>query len=413
MTGLPEPSSPASGCDPDVRGRRNARRNPTSREMSLRILFCTLGYDTLAAGGAERQARLQAEELVRRGHSVTVVAPLLEGARSETINGVDIRRLPMIDRPIIRNVTYLPLLAMFLMVRIRRFDVIHVHVANLQADVAAIAARLLRRPLYVKVATGGPLGEVHRFRRVSRFTRYVGLRSAARVQAISDEIESDLLSIGVPRARVLRIPNGIGLTACAGVRAGADPDERARLQLPDGAVVVLFVGRFAAYKGVEDLLAAWAQLREGRSKRLVLVGQRHDAPDHARSHGADVVVRPWTADIGAYLRAADIFVLPSHSEGMSNALLEAMACGLPSIATRVGAAETMIEHGHNGVLVEPGDPDKLARALDRLIEDPDSRRRMGLAAAASVRSRFDIRGVVDRIEAAHFEMAGSARGRPR
>lgn len=380
MTGLPEPSSPASGCDPDVRGRRNAPpptlsepdvlahvgrgcpepgerevertgdprntaapfplewgtgdrvrhsrgcldppvsfaagrrpRNPIRREVSLRILFCTLGYDTLAAGGAERQARLQAEELVRRGHRVTVVAPLLEGARSETINGVDVRRLPMIDRPIIRNVTYLPFLAMFLMVRIRRFDVIHVHVANLQADVAAIAARLLRRPLYVKVATGGPLGEVRRFRRVSRLTRYVGLRSAARVQAISDEIESDVLSIGVPRARVLRIPNGIGLTAYAGVRAGANPDERARLQLPDGAVVVLFVGRFAVYKVVEDLLAAWAQLRESRSKRLVLVGQRHDAPDHARSHGADVVVRPWTADIGAYLRAADIFVLPSHS----------------------------------------------------------------------------------------------------
>lgn len=71
----------------------------------------------------------------------------------------------------------------------------------------------------------------------------------------------------------------------------------------------------------------------------------------------------------------------------------------------------MIEHGHNGVLVEPGDPDGLAHALDRLIEDPDSRRRMGLAAAASVRNRFDIRGVVDRIEAAHLEMAGSGRGR--
>jgi len=380
--------------------------------VSLRILFCTLGYDTLAAGGAERQARLQAEELVRRGHRVTVIAPRLEGSRSETINGVEVRRLPMIDRRIIRNVTYLPFLAMYLMLRMRRFDVIHVHVANLQADVAAIAARLLCRPLYVKVATGGPLGEVQRFRRVARLTRYVGLRTAARVQAISDEIESDLLSIGVPRARLLRIPNGTDLTELNDAGEG-DSGERARLRLPGDAVVTLFVGRFAAYKGLDDLLAAWTRLRGSRSRRLVLVGQRNDAPDHAVAQSDDVLIRPWTADIGSYFRAADIFVLPSHSEGMSNALLEAMACGLPAIATRVGAAETMIEHGRNGVLVEPGDPEGLARALDRLIEDPGTRRSIGLAAAASIRDRFDIRGVVDRVESAYLEIADSVRRRPR
>jgi glycosyltransferase involved in cell wall biosynthesis len=289
----------------------------------------------------------------------------------------------------------------------RRFDVIHVHVANLQADVAAIAARLLRRPLYVKVATGGPLGEVQRFRRVSRLTRYLGLRSAARVQAISDEIESDLLSIGVSRARLLRIPNGIDLTDRNDRGDGADPGERARLGLPGDAVVTLFVGRFAVYKGLDDLLAAWARLRGRRPRRLVLVGQRNGAPDHAVAQSDDVLIRPWTADIGAYFRAADIFVLPSHSEGMSNALLEAMACGLPAVATRVGAAETMIEHGRNGVLVDPADPEGLAQALGRLIEDPGTRRSMGLAAAASIKDRFDIRGVVDRIEAAYLEIAGS------
>jgi glycosyltransferase involved in cell wall biosynthesis len=381
--------------------------------VRLRILFCTLGYDTLAAGGAERQARLQAEELVRRGHRVTVVAPLLEGARSETINGVEVRRLPMIDRRIIRNVTYLPFLAMYLILRMRRFDVIHVHVANLQVDVAAIAARLHRRPLYVKVATGGPLGEVQRFRRVARLTRYVGLRTAARVQAISDEIESDLLSIGVPRARLLRIPNGIDLTDCNDCGDGADPGERARLGLSGDAVVTLFVGRFAAYKGLDDLLAAWTRLRGSRSRRLVLVGQRNGTPDHTMAQSDDVLIRPWTADIGPYFRAADIFVLPSQSEGMSNALLEAMACGLPAIATRVGAAETMIEHGRSGILVEPGDPEGLAQALGRLIEDPEARRSMGLAAASSIRDRFDIRGVADAVEAAYFEIAGPARRRPR
>jgi glycosyltransferase involved in cell wall biosynthesis len=112
-----------------------------------------------------------------------------------------------------------------------------------------------------------------------------------------------------------------------------------------------------------------------------------------------VTVRGWTSQPELLYRAADVFVQPSHVEGMSNALLEAMACGLPVVATTVGAAPQMIEDGVDGLLVPPGDSDALGKALERLLEDADLRQAMGRRAGESVRSRYSISDVADRIEA--------------
>jgi len=98
-------------------------------------------------------------------------------------------------------------------------------------------------------------------------------------------------------------------------------------------------------------------------------------------------------------RAADIFVQPSHVEGMSNALLEAMACGLPAVATTVGAAPQMVDDGVDGLLVPPGDPDALASAMVRLLGSPDLRHTMGAQASDHVHSRYSMSRVVDQIEA--------------
>ena len=91
-------------------------------------------------------------------------------------------------------------------------------------------------------------------------------------------------------------------------------------------------------------------------------------------------------------------MLPSHAEGMANALLEAMACGLPVVATRVGAAPSMVTDGESGLLVDASDVEGLAGALDRLINDPQLRARSGAAARQRVHERYSIGAVVDHIE---------------
>jgi glycosyltransferase involved in cell wall biosynthesis len=365
----------------------------------MRVLFCTLNYPPSPTGGAEKQAQLLGEALVRRGHAVHVVCPRTVGYRSETINGVRVHRLPRVNARPLRTVSYLPVLCAFLILHLRKYDLVHVHLANLQADVAVAVATAFRRPSYLKLAAGGRLGEIGRLSLVALVTRYYGIRHATLIQAISDEIASDVMRIGVPAERIRLIPNGVV------PRPRLTPADRAsargRLGLPSDALVVLFAGRLEREKGVDDLISVW---RAGKPEHgvLLLLGSAgikdpvsmEDLPDGAE-------FRPWSSDVASYMAASDIFVLPSHVEGMSNSLLEAMAAGVASISTRVGATPEMIRDGGNGLLVDPGDRDSLAAALEKLAGDRALRIRVGEAARASACETFDIDSVVARIEGAY------------
>jgi glycosyltransferase involved in cell wall biosynthesis len=364
----------------------------------LKVLFCTLAYYPSEAGGAEHQGRLQAEALVRRGHEVTVVCARRDQAKSGAINGVSVVRLANIRRQPFRQISYLASLALYLLIRLNNFDLVHVHLANLQADVAVAFARLYRKPSYLKLAAGGRRGEIGRMSKIAFITRLFGIRHATRVQAISDEIEADLEQIGVHGERVRRIPNGLDICQFRPPSSSEKAECRRALGLPEDAVIVLYMGRFARYKGVLDLLTAWQSLQPS-SATLLLVGTANT--ENSISEMPDLeglVVHPWTRDTLLYYHAADIFVLPSHVEGMSNALLEASAGGLAVVATRVGAAEEVVTHGETGLLVEPGDVAGLRGALTSLLGDPCLRARLGAAAAERVRREYAIEVVVDRIE---------------
>jgi len=387
-------------------GSKRAATNSTPGQQNLRILFCTLGYPPGPGSGAEQQARLQAEELVRRGHSVTVVCPSSPGVGSGDHNGVHVVRLPWPHgRWYLREVTYLPVLAAFLLVNAHRFDLCHVHLASRQADIAVLTARPLGCPVYVKVAGGGRGREISPTRAVKLVTRQAGLRDADTIQAISEPIAQELRGIGVDDSKIIRIPNGLATTRWS--QAGPEERQAARrgLNLPADAVIVLFAGRFARQKGLPDLLDAWAATPDLHRAKLVLVGSpAADDPTGPIEESDHVIVRDWTDDLQQYYWAADVLVLPSYAEGMSNTLLEAMCCGLPVVATTVGAATEMIRPEEDGFLIEPGDKSGLTKALTQLVDDSALRARVGAAAAATVRSRFAIERVVDEIERRYREV---------
>lgn len=366
-----------------------------------RILFCTWQYHPVPAGGAERQARLQAEELVRRGHDVTVVCPRVRGVGSGSVTGVQIRRLGRLGGGrvrYLRSISYFANLGLFVMRRGRRFEVVHVHLANLQADVVVAAARLRGVPTHVKVANSGVHGETRRLARVARLTRWYGLKHADSVQALSEETRRELLRIGVRDDRIVSIPNGVPAEP-----APPGPDQksaREALGLPAEGRIVLFQGRFARYKGLADLLEAWQKVaRPGWT--LLLVGEEAvDEPFGELPPLPGLVVHPWTSTPRLYLRAADVFVLPSHSEGMSNALLEAMSVGVAIVSSDTGAASEMLEHGRSGLVHTTGDVTGLARLLDQVMADGTLRER--LRAAARERSAvYSVDAVVDRLEAVY------------
>jgi len=365
-----------------------------------RILFCTLGYEPSPVGGAERQARLQAEELTRRGHIVEVVSPRWRGTRTERVCGIRVNRLPRIDRRPFRTITYLPVLFVWLLVNLRRFDIVHVHLANLQVDIVALAQRPRRVPTFVKVAAGGPRGELARMNRVAWATRYRGIRTADSVQALSSEIERELVAVGVPPGRIVRIPNGLRTDIFRPATSSERRAAREALGLPLDDLIVLWAGRFAQYKGVQDLTAAWAALTPTRPAVLVLVGEPAvDAPIGPLPLLPRMVLKPWTTGIEQYYRAADIYVHPSHADGMPNVVLEAMGCGLAVIATRVAAVPDMIDDQRTGLLVDIGAVEQLRRSIELLISEAGLRRSLGSAAARRVTETYSIARVVDLIEA--------------
>jgi len=370
-----------------------------------RVLFCTLGAEPGPVGGAERQAMLQARELVKRGYAVEIVCPRAHGTRTHCVDGVLVRRLPSVDRRPFRTLTYLPVLFVWLLRYLRSYDLVHVHLANLQVDVVGLTSRLVGVPMYAKLAAGGPRGEISRLRALAWLTRYVGIRSAHRLQAISAEIEADLIGLEIPRYRIVRIPNGLA----ADTYYPPTPAERAALRrhlgLPVDEVLVLFAGRFARYKGILDLIEAWRGLDHRREASLILVGEAAaDAPVGDLPVAPRMIVRPWASNVVDYLRACDVFVLPSYAEGMSNALLEAMGCGMAVIATRVGAAPEMIDDGRTGHLIDAGEVDDLRSALGALVIDENVRAQLGAAAAKQVAARYAIGPVVDRIIEAYESM---------
>jgi glycosyltransferase involved in cell wall biosynthesis len=202
----------------------------------------------------------------------------------------------------------------------------------------------------------------------------------------------------VPSGRLTVIPNGIDLHA----DRDSEPVDRGQLGMPAPGVVALFVGRLDAQKGVDTLLHALGPAR-GRCGDLhvVLVGagaERAALERLARELDLTPYVHflGWRDDVRAIMRAADFLVLPSRWEGMSNAVLEAMAEGLPVIATRAEGSAELVRHDETGILVEIDEPDALASAMAMLGLDSEKRVQYGRAGRERVCREFSLERMIDR-----------------
>jgi glycosyltransferase involved in cell wall biosynthesis len=288
-----------------------------------------------------------------------------------------------------------------------RPDIVHswLFLANL---VSALAVRrgpgrrliLSQRCSYE--ATAGPF-----LRRVARWSH----RRADRVIVNSRAALEEEVQAGFSRTRIVHVPNGVG-------DARPPSTTRAALGLTDGPLAVS-VGQLQRMKGHHVLLEAWPAVRARvPDARLVLVGsgpQHHALADRARRLGlADAItLAGFRSPAPAFIAAADVFVQPSSTEGMPNAVLEAMALGRPIVASAVGGIPELIEDGVTGLLMAPNDPGALSDAIVRLLVDRDLGRRLGKAAALRARERFSWARVVAETEAIYREPLGDDGPRPK
>lgn len=211
---------------------------------------------------------------------------------------------------------------------------------------------------------------------------------------------------GVDPRRIAVCPNGIALESLAGEAAlHARARVRAAYGIPEHATVVTNVGRFSPEKGQLSLVEAGHLLREwGTARPIVwlLVGDGPTLPavrERAAALGLTNLVLPGrTLAIKEVLAASDIFVMPSDFEGMPNALMEAMAAGLPCVSTNVSGALDVAHDGIEALYYAPGDVPQLARHVQTLVDDASYARAMGVAAAARIRE-FTVDRFVERFEA--------------
>jgi glycosyltransferase involved in cell wall biosynthesis len=361
-----------------------------ARRTALPRVCLVIGQ--LGLGGTEKQVVLLAEGLRRRGIDVTVVVLTAEGPREHALReaGVpvvhlnlrqpgDWRALPCLVAALARLARYL---------RRSRPDVVHAFLYHSYV-LAAPAARLARIP--VLVAGRRSLDDFKRGRRLVLGVERIATRMThllvANAHAVADRAR---VTERVRADKLAVIYNGLPPAAFA----EAEP-----ARLDTAHPVVLCVANLKEYKGHAHLLDAAALLRDrGLPCTLVLAGEgpeRGPLLGQAAGLGIDVRLLGARTDVDRLLARADAVVLPSLTEGMSNAVMEGMAAGRPVVATAVGGTPELLAGGR-GVLVAPRDAAGLADAVERVLRDHEYAARLGRAAREWSRSQLHADTMVER-----------------
>jgi glycosyltransferase involved in cell wall biosynthesis len=365
-------------------------------------------------GGAEKQAQLLAEMLIEKGINVSIVTGwwVWGTRRREKIDGVPIFRnfsfWRMFGIPGLRTLgvfMYMITLGIYLYTHREVYQLIHVHQALYPTFAATfVGKKILKKPVLVKAASSGMTGDIHLWRQfpLGRLQLSYLLKKMDCLVTVSKAGGDEFREAGFPDSKIIHIPNGVKFPKDA-------KNNYHRI------VQVITTTRLSYEKGIDILLRAWASiLNDRKGLKLTIIGGGHmnselrRLSEHLGVEESVVFTGP-VFDIRGYLEKADLFVLPSRTEGVSNALLEAMSHGIPCVATKVGGTSDVLGHegdhkiprgyyfqSENGILVNPDDVEGLSRALVYLIGNEKTREELGRRGRAHIQRGYDIRLIADR-----------------
>jgi glycosyltransferase involved in cell wall biosynthesis len=370
-------------------------------QKSPNIIF-VIRYFHPFIGGREKQTLNLASVLVQRGITVEIITSRFYRSwpRQEVIQGVPVCRLPSPRIKIIGGVIFLCFLWSHLYKRRARFDMIHAFQVGYSSALAILAGKLFKKPTILNLAGSGRGGDINRHKRSPWGRVFLALcRLASRTVILNREMKRELGTIGYDQQAIVHIPNGVDRAV---FKPSSDRKARRKEIGVNDETILLYTGRLAREKGVDFLIRACSRLTPHSIPfKLYIVG---NGPERSRirklivqNHLEDrVQLVPGVTDVTVFLNIADIFVMPSLHEGMSNSVLEAMACALPVIATRVSGNRELIEHDISGLLVDRDDEGHLTRAILDLISHPEKARKLGATAQKTVTEHFNLDTVAER-----------------
>ncbi len=370
---------------------------------TLKVLMVTGAYHPeISSGGLQSQLMARA----MRGRAevrVLTTAIDLTTPRFAVVEDVAVSRIHL--RPqslwskLFAAATTLPQIVRL----VRWCDVVHIHGVSTKNILVTALARTIGRPVVLSLHTTGA-DEPVAIRKQS-LLMYWAFQSATRYLAVSGGLMDASRAAGIAADRIAVVPNGIDTAQFS----PASAEEKRQLRREAGhdvpGPVILFVGYFSHDKQPRVLFDAWMQLLDahrldatawfvGATKSdyfevdsRIADAMRADAA--ARGRSAQLIFTGPVHEVQRYFRLADVFVLPSRREGLPVALMEAMSCGLPCVASRLpGATDTLIDEGVSGLLVAPENVGAFAEAIAAMLKDPDRAAAMGRAARQFVLDRF-------------------------
>jgi glycosyltransferase involved in cell wall biosynthesis len=334
----------------------------TSNSDRVRVAMLTQRYFPFT-GGAEKQLSALLQRLPDLGIDATVITRRHDDSPlHEVVNNIPVHRIKVGGPRVLASLSYtaqaLRLLRSF------RPDVVHAHELLSPTTTAIAYKSLTKTPVAAKVLRGGSLGDIAVLERtmVGRLRLSRLLHRVDAFSVISAEIDGELARYGVPSALRHFIPNGVDLSRFQPVDDPTKHALRRQLNLPD-TPIAFFAGRLETEKRIDRLVSLWPQIRQAiPSATLVVAGAGSLMQALTATPTDGVIIAGPQPDLKNWYAASDVFVLPSEAEGLSNAMLEALATGLPCVATNVGAAPEVLVDGL-GVLVGVDDDAALISGL--------------------------------------------------
>lgn len=368
-------------------------------------------------GGAEKQAQRVAERLISNGIDVMVVTARSDDdfKRFEYVNNIPVYRnyclgIKKKDGKWMRGAggfPYLPFywISLFSLLAKKRkeYDIIHIFHGLEAAVIAVIVAKIFGKKTVLRLTNSGEYSNIDKLKKnypiLSRFMLKV-IRKVDKVVNINSLIRDELVRNGFQRKNIINIPNGVDTSYFHPVDEVEKEVIKKNLGLPNKKIVI-YVGWLSPKKDLYTLLKAWRDVNKSYEyAHLILVGdgpQRDSLKAYAIEAGISdsvTITGCWIENIKDYFASSDVFVLPSRAEGMSNALLEAMASGLPAVVSAIPGNIDFITDEYNGLLFEVGNHKQLSTAILRILQDKPLSGKLSLNARYTTEEMYSFEQVV-------------------
>ncbi len=383
--------------------------------MKVGVIMLVNEFPPLRVGGAEKQAERLSRYLSLQGWPIWVITRHQRGlAYDELQEGVHVIRPSTVGPGKFKTLSFV-LASLWQLWHLRnRYEILHAHLAFGPAFAGVIAARFLGKHSIVKLGNSGEFGDVISSQKSLRGRLRLSVigRWADLVIVLDEAMKQEAITAGFDAKRLRLMSNGIDALA---LNASISELERQITMMPADRIIAIFVGRLTRQKSLNTLLQALAiAIRSCPALHLVLLGEGPERSELEQQVSAmaitdHVTFAGYHANVASYLQNAHMFVLPSISEGISNALLEAMSFGLPCLVSSVGGNPEVLGHGEYGILLPPQDVDAWACALVEMAGEGSRRNAMGALARKRIADTYDFGVVGGKYEELYAELLSKGR----